>query len=116
MDSVKFDAVLNFISREYGIEYIDLLHTLSNYSLIPLHLKSRYSKLSKFKCPAIRLIVEKYNIDSKGYTPKNKMKIINLKEQIKMYSKQLEVKYIYLVFIKRFGLETGLDFINSHIK
>lgn len=116
MNSIQIDSVLKFISVKYSIDFMDILHTLATYSLLPPYLKIKYSKLSIYKNPAVKLIAEKYTICSSGFTTKNKMKIINLKEQIKLYSKQLEVKYLYMIFIKKFGIVTGLDLLHIVFK
>lgn len=117
MDTSKLNDTLLFISQEYSIKYIDLLTTLSNYSLLPQQLNSKYSKATKYKTPAVRLLAEKYNIDSTEFNPKNKMKIINLKYKIRIFEeeqrKNLEKKYLYLVFIKKFGIPVGIDLIKN---
>ena len=117
MDTSELNNAILFISREYSIMYTDLLNTLANYSLLPTQLKSRYSKATKYKNPAVRLLAEKYNIDSSDFNPKNKIKIINLKYQIRVFEeekrKNLEKKYLYLVFIKKLGLSIGVDLIKN---
>jgi len=117
MNTSKLSETLIFISREYSIKYTDLLNTLAIYSLLPPQLKSKYSKATKYKSPAVQLLVKKYNIDSSDFNSKNKMKIINLKYQIKLYEeekiKNLEKKYLYLVFIKKLGLPVGIDLIKN---
>lgn len=116
MNINKIESVINFISINYSIDFMDILHTLATYSLLPPHLKIKYSKLSIYKTPAVKLIAEKYTICSSGFTTKNKMKIINLKEHIKLYHRQLEIKYLYMIFIKKFGLVTGIDLVHTVIK
>lgn len=120
MDTSELNNVIIFISREYSIKYTDLLNTLANYSLLPTQLKSRYSNATKYKSPAVRLLAEKYNIDSSDFNPKNKMKIINLKYQIRIFEeekrKNLEEKYLYLVFIKKLGLSIGVDLIKKLLR
>ena len=59
MDTSELNNAILFISREYSIMYTDLLNTLANYSLLPTQLKSRYSKATKYKNPAVRLLAEK---------------------------------------------------------
>ena len=117
MDTSQLNDVILFISREYSIKYTDLLNTLANYSMLPPQLKSKYSKATKYKSPAVRLLAEKYNINSSDFNPKNKMKIINLKYQIRVFEeekrKNLEKKYLYLVFIKKLGLSIGSDLIKN---
>lgn len=117
MDTSQLNNVILFISREYSINYTDLLNTLANYSILPPQLKSKYYKATKYKSPAVRLLAEKYNIDSSVFNPKNKMKIINLKNQIRIFEeenrKNLEKKYLYFVFIKKLGLSIGIDLIKS---
>lgn len=117
MDTLQLNNAILFISREYSIKYTDLLNTLASYSLLPPELKSKYSKVTKYKSPAVRLLAEKYNIDSSDFNPKNKMKIINLKYQIRVFEekkrKNLEKKYLYLVFIKKLGLPIGVDLIKN---
>lgn len=120
MDTSKLNDTLLFISREYSINYIDLLSTLAKYSLLPQELKSKYSKVTKYKTPAIQLLVEKYKIDSSEFNSKNKMKIINLKYHIRIFEeeqrKNLEKKYLYLVFIKKLGLPVGMDLIKNYLE
>lgn len=115
MDTSRLNDVLLFLSREYSIKYIDLLSTLVNYSLLPSQLNYEYSKATKYKSPAVRLLAQKYNIDSSEFNPKNKMKIINLKYQIKIFEeekrKSLEKKYLYLIFIKKLGISIGINLI-----
>lgn len=117
MDTSELNDVILFISREYSVKYIDLLNTLSNYSLLPPQLKSTYSKATKYKNPAVRLLAQKYGVSSSEFNPKNKMKIINLKYQIKLFDeekkKNLEKKYLYLVFIKKLGVSVGMDLIKN---
>ena len=117
MDTSQLNNAILFISQEYSIKYTDLLNTLANYSLLPTELKSKYSKVTKYKSPAVRLLAEKYNVDSSDFNPKNKMKIINLKYQIRVFEeekrKNLEKKYLYLVFIKKIGLHIGVDLIKN---
>lgn len=117
MDTAELNDALLFISREYSIEYTNLLNTLASYSLLTPQLKARYSKVTKYKSPAVRLLAEKYNINSSNFNVKNKMKIINLKYQIKAFEeekrKMLEKKYLYLVFIKKMGLSIGINLIKT---
>lgn len=117
MDTTQLNETILFISRRYSIQYIDLLDTLAKYSLLPPQLKSKYSKLTKYKNPVVRLLAEKYNINSADFNPKNKMKIINLKYQIRIFEeekrKNLEKKYLYLVFIKKLGISIGMDLIKN---
>ena len=120
MDTSQLNNAILFISREYSINYTDLLNTLANYSLLPPELKSKYSKVTKFKSPAVRLLAEKYNINSYDFNPKNKMKIIDLKYQIKVFEeekrKSLEKKYLYLVFIKKLGIVIGVDLMKNYLE
>lgn len=117
MDTSQLNNAILFISQEYSIKYNDLLNTLASYSLLPQDLKSKYSKVTKYKSPAVRLLAEKYSIDGSDFNPKNKMKIINLKYQIRVFEaekrKNLEKKYLYLVFIKKLGLPVGIDLIKN---
>lgn len=117
MDTSQLNSVILFISREYSINYIDLLNTLANYSLLPPQLKSKYSKTTKYKSPAVRLLAEKYNINSSEFNPKNKMKVANLKYHIRIFEeekkKNLEKKYLYLVFIKKLGVSIGINLIKN---
>lgn len=117
MDTSQLNDVLLFISREYSVNYIDLLNTLANYSLLTPQLKAKYYKVTKYKSPAVRLLSQKYNIDSSIFNSKNKMKIINLKFQIKLFEEEkrerLEKKYLYLVFIKKLGISIGVDLIKN---
>lgn len=120
MDTSELNDALLFISREYSINYIDLLSTLSKYSLLPPELKSKYSQVTKYKTPAVQLLAEKYNINSSTFNSKNKMKIINLKYQIRIFEeekrKNLEKKYLYLVFIKKLGLPIGIGLIKNYLE
>lgn len=115
MDTFQLNQVLLFISKEYFVKYTDLLDTLANYSLLTPQLKAKYSKNTKYKNPAVRLLAQKYNIDSCEFNSKNKMKIINLKYQIKVFEeeniKKLEKKYLYLVFIKKLGISIGINLL-----
>lgn len=120
MDTSELNDMLLFISREYSIEYTTLLNTLDSYSLLTPQLKTRYSKETKYKSSAVRLLAEKYNINSSEFNVKNKMKIINLKYQIRVFEeekrKNLEKKYLYLIFIKKMGLSIGVDLIKTYLE
>lgn len=120
MDASKLNDVILHISKTHSIKYIDLLNTLANYSLLPAQFKTKYSKTTKFKTPAVRLLAEKYKIDSSTFTSKNKMKIIDLKYQIKLLEKEnkekLEKKYLYMVFIKKCGISVGIDLIKTYLE
>lgn len=117
MDTSRLNDILLFISREHSVKYNDILTTLAKYSLLPPQLKSKYSKFTKYKSPAVQLLAQKYSIDSSSFNPKNKMKIINLKHEIRIFEEQkrksLETKYLYLVFIKKLGLSVGIDLIKN---
>ena len=117
MNASQVNNVLLFISTNHHVRYIDLLTTLAKYSLLPPQLKSKYTTNSKYKNPAVELLAKKYNIDAGEYNPKNKMKIINLKSQIKQFEEErrklIEKKYTYLVFIKKLGISIATDLIKT---
>lgn len=117
MDTSRLNNILLFISKTHSVEYTNLLTTLAKYSLLPPQLKSRYTKITKYKSPAVELIAKKYTIETTDFNPKNKMKIINLKYQIKVFEEEkrklLEKKYTYLVFIKKLGISIGVDVVKN---
>ena len=117
MDTSQLNNVLLFISKNHSVQHADLLTTLAKYSLLPPQLKSKYTKNTKYKSPAVELLAKKYTINSEDFNPKNKMKIINLKYQIKLFDEQkrklLDKKYIYLVFIKKLGISIGIDLVKT---
>lgn len=117
MDISRLNNILLFISKTHSIEYTNLLTTLAKYSLLPPQLRSKYTKITKYKSPAVELIAKKYTIETFDFNPKNKMKIIDLKYQIKVFEEEkrrvLEKKYIYLVFIKKLGLSIGVDVVKN---
>lgn len=117
MDTSQLNNILLFISKTHLVQYTTLLTTLAKYSLLPPRLKSKYTKITKYKNPAVELISKKYTIDSSDFNPKNKMRIINLKYQIKVFEEEkrklLEKKYTYLVFIKKLGISIGVDVVKN---
>lgn len=117
MNVSKLNDAILCICQEYSIKYIDLLTTLDDYSLLPSQLKSKYSKVTKYKSPAVRLLAEKYNINSSNFHSKNKMKIFHIKYEIKIFEEKkrnnLEKKYLYLTFIKKLGLNVGIVLVKN---
>jgi hypothetical protein len=118
MRSEEINDLLKFISKECNIKYIDILHTLSKYSILPPGLRKTYNKLSNYKYPAIKLIAEKYNIETPSVN--GKLKMIHLKDGIKIaeeeYKKNISVKYLYLVFSKYLGISIASQIIKSDLE
>lgn len=118
MRNDEINDLLKFISKECNIKYIDILHTLSKYSILPPGLRKTYNKLSNYKYPAIKLIAEKYNIETPSIN--GKLKMIHLRDSIKIaeeeYNKNISVKYLYLVFSKYLGISIASQIIKSDLE
>jgi len=114
----EINDLLKFISTDCNIKYIDILHTLSKYSILPPGLRKTYNKLSNYKYPAIKLIAEKYNIETPSVS--GKLKMIHLKDGIRTaeeeYKKNIYVKYLYLVFSKYLGISIASHLIKSDLE
>ena len=118
MRAEEINELLKFISKECNIKYIDILHTLSKYSILPPGLRKTYNKLSNYKYPAIKLIAEKYKIETSPIT--GKLKMIHLKDGIRcaeeQYKKNISLKYLYLVFSKYLGISISSQIIKSDLE
>jgi hypothetical protein len=115
MSNTKIENILKCISDDFNINYTELLHTLAKYYILPQSLKSTYSQHTIYQTPAIKLIADKYKISPENFNSNNKMKIINLKRDIKQREEaQFLRNYLFFVFIKKLGLQIGLDLVRNY--
>lgn len=115
MSTTKINRILKCISDDFDINYTELLHTLAKHYVLPQSLKGTYSKNTIYQTPAIKLIADKYKITPENFNSNNKMKIINLKRDIKQREEaQFLRNYLFLIFIKKLGLQIGIDLVRNY--
>lgn len=119
MNSNELENVLKFIAHKFSIEYCDILDTLSNHSLLDSYLSKKHKKITKFKNPAVKLIAEKYKVDTSMYHSKNKMGITDLKIHIQKWTEEQKNKIfkylVYMVFMKKLGC-VGYDLAKIYLE
>lgn len=119
MNSNELEKVLKFIAQKFSINYCDILDTLSHHSLLDSYLSKKHKKITKFTNPAVKLIAEKYKVDTSMYNSKNQMGIQELKIHIEKWTEEQKIKIhkylVYMVFMKKLGY-IGYDLAKIYLE